>query len=114
MGFLPYYPLAGGLLTGKYRRDALPEGARLTYFKPASERFLTDRNWQRVQALTSFAEARGHTLIELAFAWLAARPLVSSIIAGATRPEQIDANIAAAGWRLSAEELDEVNRIAAP
>jgi aryl-alcohol dehydrogenase-like predicted oxidoreductase len=114
LGFLPYYPLAGGLLTGKYRREALPEGARLTYFKPASERFLTDRNWQRVQALASFAEARGHTLIELAFGWLATRPLVSSIIAGATKPEQIDANIAAAGWRLSADELDEVNRITAP
>lgn len=115
MGFLPYYPLAGGLLTGKYRRDtALPDGARLSYFKPAADKFLTDRNWQRVQALQAFCDARGRTLVELAFAWLAGRAPVSSIIAGATRPEQIDNNIAAAGWRLSGEEMDEVNRITAP
>jgi aryl-alcohol dehydrogenase-like predicted oxidoreductase len=114
MGFLPYYPLAGGLLTGKYRKDApLPEGARLTYFKPAADKFLNERNWQRVQALQAFADARGRTLNELAFAWLASKPLVSSVIAGATNPDQIDGNIAAAAWRLSGEEMDEVNRITA-
>jgi aryl-alcohol dehydrogenase-like predicted oxidoreductase len=115
MGFLPYYPLAGGLLTGKYKREApLPQGARLAYFKPAADRFLTERNWERADALAAFAAARGRTLIELAFSWLVARSPVSSVIAGATKPEQIDANVNAAAWRLSKDELDEVNRITAP
>jgi len=115
LGLLPYYPLAGGLLTGKYLREApLPQGARLAYTKAAADKFLTERNWERVRALSAFCAARNKTLVELAFSWLAARPPVASVIAGATKPEQIDANIAAAGWRLSAEELDEVNRITAP
>jgi aryl-alcohol dehydrogenase-like predicted oxidoreductase len=111
---LPYYPLAGGLLTGKYKRDARPEGARLSYFKQASDKFLTERNWSRVDALGAFCEARGRTLTEVAFGWLAARPLVASVIAGATKPEQIDANIAAAGWKLTADEMSEIDRISAP
>jgi aryl-alcohol dehydrogenase-like predicted oxidoreductase len=115
MGFLPYYPLAGGLLTGKYRREApLPQGARLAYYKPAADKFLTERNWARVDALSAFCATRGHTLIELAFAWLAARPPVSCVIAGATKPEQIDANVNAVAWRLTREEIEEVNRITAP
>jgi len=115
MGVLPYYPLAGGLLTGKYRREApMPEGARLSYTKASADKFLTERNWMRAEALAAFATARGRSLTELAFAWLAAQPLVSSVIAGATKPEQIDANVKAVGWRLSAEEMDEVNRITAP
>jgi aryl-alcohol dehydrogenase-like predicted oxidoreductase len=111
LSLLPYYPLAGGLLTGKYRRDALPDGARLSYFKQASDKFLTERNWLRVEALRAFCDSRGRTLAELAFAWLAARPFVASVIAGATKPEQIDGNIAAAAWKLSPEELAEVDRI---
>jgi aryl-alcohol dehydrogenase-like predicted oxidoreductase len=115
LGLLPYYPLAGGLLTGKYKREApLPEGARLAYTKAAADKFLTERNWERAHALAAFCTARGRTLVELAFSWLAARPPVSSVIAGATKPAQIDANIAAAGWRLTPEEMDEVNRITAP
>jgi aryl-alcohol dehydrogenase-like predicted oxidoreductase len=115
LGLLPYYPLAGGLLTGKYRREAPPpEGARLAYVKQAADKFLTDRNWSRIEALQQFCAARGRTLTALAFAWLAAHPFVPSIIAGATKPEQVDANIAAAGWKLSAEEMEEVNRITAP
>lgn len=115
LGLLPYYPPAGGLLTGKYQREAPPpQGARLAYTKAAADKFLTERNWERVRALSAFCAARGRTLVELAFSWLAARPPVASVIAGATKPEQIDANIAAAGWRLSAEEMNEVNRITAP
>lgn len=115
MGLLPYYPLAGGLLTGKYRRATpLPQRARLAYTKTAADKFLTERNWDRVEALRTFCEARGRTLVELAFAWLAAQPLVASVIAGATQPEQIDANVGAVAWRLSAEEREEVDRITAP
>jgi aryl-alcohol dehydrogenase-like predicted oxidoreductase len=114
LGLLPYYPLAGGLLTGKYKRGKpLPEGARLTYTKASAERFLIDRNWTKVEQLESFCSERGHSLIELAFAWLAARQPVASIIAGATRPEQIDANVKAVAWQLTATEIAEVDRISA-
>src|SRR5690349_3419447 len=111
LSLLPYYPLAGGLLTGKYTRDSLPDGARLTYFKQASDKFLTERNWSRVEALRASCDTRGHTLAELAFGWLAAKPFVASVIAGATKPEQIDANIAAAEWKLTPEEIAEADRI---
>lgn len=114
LGFFPYYPLAGGLLTGKYKRgQPLPEGARLTYTKAAADRFLHERNWAKVEQLEAFCSARGHSLVELAFAWLAARPPVASIIAGATRPEQIDANVRAVAWQLTPAELAEVDRISA-
>ena len=115
MGLLPYYPLASGLLTGKYRRNApMPEGARLTLHHARYEgRFINDTNWPIVERLEAFAERRGRSLLELAFSWLAARPCVSSIIAGATRPEQLEANSRAAGWSLTAEELQEIDRITA-
>jgi aryl-alcohol dehydrogenase-like predicted oxidoreductase len=114
VGFLPYFPLASGLLTGKFRRDASAvPGTRLASQKSSADRFLTERNWDRVEALEAFCRERGHTLLELAFSWLASRSSVSSVIAGATRPEQIDANVAAAGWRLSEEDLAEVDRITA-
>lgn len=114
LGLLPYFPLASGLLTGKYRAGAeLPQGARITGSERAQERYLTPDNWARVEALRAYAEARGHTLLELAFGWLLAEPLVSSVIAGATRPEQIDANVAAAGWVLGEEERAEVGALLA-
>jgi aryl-alcohol dehydrogenase-like predicted oxidoreductase len=115
MGLLPYYPLASGLLTGKYRRNTqMPEGARLTIHGARYEgRFINDANWPIVERLETFAETRGRTLLELAFSWLAARPCVSSIIAGATKPEQLDANVRAAGWVLTANELLEIDRITA-
>jgi aryl-alcohol dehydrogenase-like predicted oxidoreductase len=104
MAFLPYYPLASGLLTGKYRAGrSAPEGTRLSAGRYAPE--LSEKNLRIVEALRAFAESRGHTLLELAFGWLLARPVVASVIAGATRPEQARANAAAAVWRLSAEEL---------
>jgi aryl-alcohol dehydrogenase-like predicted oxidoreductase len=113
MGLLPYYPLASGLLTGKYKRGApLPPG-RLQSVKMWNERFLTERNWDVVEKLERFAVDHGHTLIELAFGWLASHAEVSSVIAGATTPEQIDANTAAATWKLSAEERAAVDQLVA-
>ena len=112
VGILPYFPLASGLLTGKYQRGAEPpKGTRLAAMGARSERFLNDRNMAVVERLQSFAESRGHTLLELAFSWLACQPYVPSVIAGATRPEQIDANVNAAGWQLSAEEMSEVDKL---
>jgi aryl-alcohol dehydrogenase-like predicted oxidoreductase len=113
LGFLPYFPLASGLLTGKYRRDRMPQGARLSAPSPFAGRFLTESNWKKVEALESFAARRDHTILELAFSWLAAQPLVSSIIAGATRPEQVEQNIGSVSWTLTAEELAEIDRLAA-
>jgi aryl-alcohol dehydrogenase-like predicted oxidoreductase len=114
LGLLPYYPLASGLLTGKYRRgDNLPPGTRFANNAALGPRYMTEKNWERVEALRSFVEARGKTLIELAFSWLASRPVVSSVIAGAMTPEQIEANIASASWALTPEELQEIDRITA-
>jgi aryl-alcohol dehydrogenase-like predicted oxidoreductase len=112
LGFVPYYPLAGGALTGKYRKDEpLPEGGRLSRGKRYSDRFFSDRRAEIVEGLIAFAEARGHSLLELAMSWLAAQPQIGSIIAGATRPEQLEDNAKAAGWKLTAEELEEIDKI---
>ena len=113
LGLLPFFPLACGLLTGKYARHAMPQGARLTETQRYQEKYLTDRNWRVVEELTAFAKQRGHSLLELAFSWLLARPNVSSVIAGATSPEQVDANVKAASWKLTAEDMAEVDRITA-
>ncbi len=113
LGLLPYFPLASGLLTGKYKRSApMPAGARLTATPRLAERYATDRHWQQVEAFEAFCAGRGHSLLELAFSWLLARPSVASVIAGATRPEQVEQNVAAAQWTLSAEDLAEIDRIA--
>ncbi len=113
LGFLPFFPLASGLLTGKYKRgQPLPEGARLsTNATPMAAKTLIDANYDKVEALSAWVEARGHTLLELAFAWLLAKPVVSSVIAGATKPEQVRANAAAVEWRLTPEEYAEVSRL---
>jgi aryl-alcohol dehydrogenase-like predicted oxidoreductase len=113
LGFLPYFPLANGLLTGKYRRgEPPPPDARLGRLPPEqSSGFLTERNFDLVEKLEAFAAGRGHTLLELAVSWLAARPGVASVIAGATKPEQVRANVAAASWRLSPEDLAEVDAL---
>ncbi len=112
MGLLPYFPLANGALTGKYRRGAaMPEGARLTKLPQRAEQIFSAANWERIETLAAFCEARGRTLVELAFSWLAAQPVVSSVIAGATRPEQIAANVKAAEWALTPEELAEIDAI---
>jgi aryl-alcohol dehydrogenase-like predicted oxidoreductase len=112
LGLLPYFPLASGLLTGKYRKDApLPRGSRLAKSAHHADDLLNPRNWRTVEALSEFAASRGHTLLELAMSWLASRPYVSSIIAGATRPEQIEQNVAAVGWTLGPADLAEIDRI---
>jgi aryl-alcohol dehydrogenase-like predicted oxidoreductase len=111
LGLLPYFPLACGLLTGKYARGALPQGARLTMMQRYADKYLNDRNWRIIDELTAFSKKRGHTLLDLAFSWQLARPNVASVIAGATSPEQVDANVKAASWKLSAEDLAEVDRI---
>jgi aryl-alcohol dehydrogenase-like predicted oxidoreductase len=112
LGLLPYFPLASGFLTGKYKRNApLPEGTRMARFARFASRFMTDAHWDTVERLTAFSEERGHTLLELAFSWLAVKPEVASVIAGATKPEQIDANVAAAAWRLTPDELAEIDRL---
>jgi aryl-alcohol dehydrogenase-like predicted oxidoreductase len=110
--FLPYFPLASGLLTGKYRGGSRPEGTRLSHGGRMSGSFLSERNLEIADALGDFVEARGHTLLELAVSWLLARPTVASVIAGATKVEQVRGNALAAGWALSADELAEVDRLA--
>ncbi|MGE3855355.1 MAG: aldo/keto reductase [Dehalococcoidia bacterium] len=113
LGLLPFYPLASGLLTGKYRRGGGAEAGRLAKGSDAISGYtLSDANFDRVEALERFAQERGHTILELAFSWLASLDYVGSIIAGATRPEQVTANAAAAqGWRLTPEEMAEVDRL---
>ncbi|MEI9850269.1 MAG: aldo/keto reductase [Sphingomonas sp.] len=114
LGLLPFFPLASGLLSGKYRRgEDFPEGSRFAVLRQLGTSFTTDRNWRLAERLTEFAEARGHAILELAFAWLLARPAVASVIAGATRVEQVRANAAAAGWALSAEDLAGIDAITA-
>ena len=111
IAFLPYFPLASGLLTGKYRRgQAAPAGSRLAA-SPNAANQLNERNLAIIEELFQFTEAHGHTILELAVSWLLARPLVASVIAGATRPEQVHANAGAAAWRLTAAQLAEVDRI---
>jgi aryl-alcohol dehydrogenase-like predicted oxidoreductase len=115
IGFLPYFPLASGLLTGKYRPGQVaPEGTRLS--EPNSQlrgRFLKDAQVVRAQALAEFAARRGHSLLDLAFSWLAARSEVRSVIAGATSAAQVEANVRAATWQLSTDELGEIDRLTA-
>jgi aryl-alcohol dehydrogenase-like predicted oxidoreductase len=111
LSLLPYFPLASGLLSGKYRRDAMPEDGRLTYSRRHSDRFISERNWSMVESLDAFCARRGRTMLEVAFGWLLAQPIVASVIAGASTPEQVEQNIRAAACTLSAEELSELNRL---
>ncbi len=106
LGLLPYFPLASGLLTGKYRRDTAPASdTRFGAWKPLGAAYLTERNWILVERLEAVAREHGHSLIELAFAWLLAQRCVSSVIAGATRPEQVHGNVAAGAAPVSPETL---------
>jgi len=110
IGLLPYFPLASGLLTGKYRRgQAPPPGSRIAAW--GRESVLTDAMFDVVEGLSAFAAARGASLLDLAIGGLAARPAVSSVIAGATSPGQIAANVAAGQWRPSAEDLIELDEL---
>ena len=112
LGLLPFFPLASGLLTGKYRRgEAAPDDTRFGKVPRLRDRYVTPHNEEIVERLQAFAQARGHTMLELAFSWLAARPQVASVIAGATRVEQVEQNVKAIGWSLGAEEMTEIDRI---
>jgi aryl-alcohol dehydrogenase-like predicted oxidoreductase len=112
LGLLPFFPLASGLLTGKYRRgEAAPDDTRFGKVPRLRDRYVTPRNEENVEKLQSFAQTRGHTMLELAFSWLAARPQVASVIAGATRVEQVEQNAKAIAWTLSAEEMAEIEKI---
>ena len=111
-GILPYYPLASGFLTGKYKRGmAPPEGSRLARLQWTADQHATDAGFDLLESLERFASDRRHSMVELAFAWLLAHPEVSSVIAGATRVEQIVQNAAAAEWELTREDMAELDQI---
>jgi aryl-alcohol dehydrogenase-like predicted oxidoreductase len=113
LGFLPFFPLGSGLLTGKYRRgEPAPEGTRLGR-SPRGAQMLADRNFDVLEALEAFAAERGTTPLAVALGWLAAQPDVTSVIAGATSPEQVAANVAATAWTPAEEDLAEIDRITA-
>jgi aryl-alcohol dehydrogenase-like predicted oxidoreductase len=113
ISYLPFFPLASGLLTGKYTRDEPPpEGTRLHKVGGRMASMLSTENFDVVDALSAWAAERGHSLLDLAFAWLIAKPAVTSVIAGATKPAQVAANSAAGEWRLTAEEVAEVDALA--
>ncbi|HEY8765875.1 MAG TPA: aldo/keto reductase [Dehalococcoidia bacterium] len=112
LGLLPYFPLASGLLTGKYKRgEKPPADSRIAAWGPRGERMLSDENFDIVEKLQAFADARGKTLLDLAFSWLASHDYVPSVIAGATKPEQVEANAKAAEWVLTTEEMAEVDKL---
>jgi aryl-alcohol dehydrogenase-like predicted oxidoreductase len=111
---MPYFPLASGVLTGKYKKgEAHPEGSRLAAWGPMADQFASDAKMDVVERLQEYAAAHGHTLPELALSWLAGAPTVGSVIAGATSPEQVQANAAATtAWVLTSEERAEVDALA--
>jgi aryl-alcohol dehydrogenase-like predicted oxidoreductase len=111
LGFLPFFPLASGLLTGKYRKgQPIPQGTRIAKYERYGK-LVTAENLDKVEALISFAQSRGRSLLELAFSWLLAHRVVASVIAGATSADQIRANAAAADWRLAPHDLEEIDSL---
>lgn len=114
LGLMPYFPLASGLLTGKYKRNAPPPaGARLAGNTGLTGRYLNDTNWSIVDQLEKFCADRRRTLLGLAFSWLLAHEFVPSVIAGVTQAAQLEQNVAAATWKLSSDEKEEVDRLTA-
>ena len=114
VGIIPWGPLAGGFLTGKYRRGEQPPAAGIRppkAFNRLYSALVTDANWERLAKLEAFAQSRGHKVGELAIAWLLSHPWLSTVIAGATRPEQLDVNVAGAGWKLTPEEVAQIQQI---
>jgi aryl-alcohol dehydrogenase-like predicted oxidoreductase len=112
LGILPYFPLANGMLTGKYRRGAEPpHGTRLKNTPYLANLYMTSANWDRVEKLTAFCQEQGRSLLEVAFSWLAARPQVASVIAGATHPEQVEQNAAAVDWVLDRAALAQIDQL---
>jgi aryl-alcohol dehydrogenase-like predicted oxidoreductase len=113
LAFLPYFPLASGLLTGKFRRgNAPPPGTRLADVESLKAK-VTDHKLSIVEQLIAFAKSRNHTLLELAMSWLLRLPVVASVIAGATKPAQVRANAAAPNWKLSESDIETIDRILA-
>ena len=111
LGFLPFFPLASGLLTGKHKAGAAAEGSRLANTQRLADRYMTPANMATVERLRGWCDKRGIGMTDLAFAWLLAKPEVSSVIAGATRPEQLEQNVRAGETQLSAADLAEVNAL---
>ena len=112
VGILPYFPLASGFLTGKYRRGEEPaQGTRFAAMRRLADPLMTEANFKKIESLDEFARGHGHTLTELAVGWLATQPEISSVISGATTPEQVKENAKAIGWRLTAEEMAEVHTL---
>ncbi len=113
LALLPYFPLASGLLTGKYERHAAPpEGTRMSMMpEERREKAMNDRAFDTVDRLNAFATERGHTLLELAMSWLAGMPVMGSVIAGATKVAQVHSNAGAAGWDLTDDERAEIDRL---
>jgi aryl-alcohol dehydrogenase-like predicted oxidoreductase len=112
VGILPYFPLASGFLTGKYRRGEEPaQGTRFAAMRRLADPLMTEANFKKIESLDEFARGHGHTLTELAVGWLATQPEISSVISGATTPEQVKENAKAIGWRLTAEEMAEVHKL---
>ena len=112
ISFVPYFPLESGLLTGKYRLgEQRPEGARLTNWGERADRFIDDDRLAAVERLISWCEERDRNLLDLAISWHTSHPLVASVIAGATSPAQIEANVGAAGWDLTPQDRSEVDAI---
>ncbi len=113
MAVVPFFPLESGLLTGKYAGAARPEGARLTTMKGRTwDLFLREENVAATDRLTEYATERGHSILELAISWLVSNPAVASVICGATKPAQIDANVAAAGWAMTPAQRAEIAALA--
>lgn len=114
VSFVPYFPLESGLLTGKYKLgEARPEDSRLVKWGDRADRFIDDDKLATVGRLTDWAESRGHSILELAMSWHTSHPLVASVIAGATKPEQIEANVAASSWVLTTSDRAEVDAVMA-
>ncbi|MDP2919531.1 MAG: aldo/keto reductase [Dehalococcoidia bacterium] len=114
IGIIPYSPLASGFLTGKYQQGKdLPADARLSAPNPRFKAIFTDANWDKLAKLEAFAAEKGHTVVELAIAWLLAKPCISTVIAGARKTTQVDANIAAGNWKLTAEEAAKLDALTA-
>jgi aryl-alcohol dehydrogenase-like predicted oxidoreductase len=113
VSLLPYFPLASGLLTGKYRREDIPPGTRLATPRPHESAFLAAANWKLIDALDRYCNERRHLLLDLAISWLLSKPVVACVIAGATKPEQLERNVSAALWSLTVDELADIDRICA-
>ena len=111
IGVIPWYPLAAGFLTGKYRRgEEIPSGTRFSTNPRMYGRMLNDANFDKLDKLTEFASEQGHSVAELAIAWLVSHPWVSTVIAGVTKTEQVSANVTAANWKLTTDEMAELDK----